>query len=329
MNVLIISNEYPNNNRISNPIIERIIHSTAKNADIGSVRFFPFQNKVKNLFGIRKVVKTDGVDIVHIHFGGLYALIIWFFLLGIKIPKVITFHGTDLHAGELSTTVSILKRIKIRLNRLASLISVIAFDRIGVVTDHLVEFIPKSIYSHSLNKIFVQHLGVDFELFKEKDVTEAQRDLGIPEGKYLLFSDKSNTPIKRRDLAEKIMSYLSTEKYRLLIMSGVRPEMVPDYINASDGILITSDMEGSPNIVREALSLNKRVFSVDVGDVKEQIENLRNSCIISRNPLEAANGIKECLLLPYTDDTRNELRARLDMDVLTKDVVDIYAKLIK
>ena len=58
--------------------------------------------------------------------------------------------------------------------------------------------------------------------------------------------------------------------YNLLAMCGVSPEQVPNYLNSSEAVLITSDIEGSPNIVREALALNKRVFSFDVGDVGKQ-----------------------------------------------------------
>lgn len=40
-------------------------------------------------------------------------------------------------------------------------------------------------------------------------------------------------------------------------MCGVKPDEVPYYINACEFALLTSDEEGSPNIIREVLSLNK------------------------------------------------------------------------
>lgn len=329
MKILIVSNEYTRNNRIGNPIVERIVHSTNNDSRVDCAYFIPFTNKISDLFKIRKRLTVGDIDVFHIHFGGLYALIIFVFIIGIRVPKVITFHGTDLHAGELATTKSLLIRTKIRLSRIASLISILFFDRFGVVSESLIKSIPNRIYNRSKSKLFIQRLGVDYELFKIMNQEDAQRKLGISKGRYFLFSDKSNTPIKRKDIAEAIMSILHDEGYELLTMCGVDPNMVPYYINASDAILLTSDMEGSPNIVREALVLNKRVFSVDVGDVKNQISGLENSCIIPRSPEDAAMLIKERLSIPYKDQTRETLRDNLDSDYLTRKVIDVYEELFK
>ena len=87
----------------------------------------------------------------------------------------------------------------------------------------------------------------------------ALEKLVLDDYNYILFSDISGTPINRRDIAEAIVKKIGGE-YRLLIMSKVKQEMVPVYLNACDFVLLTSDEEGSPNITREALSLNKRVF---------------------------------------------------------------------
>lgn len=65
---------------------------------------------------------------------------------------------------------------------------------------------------------------------------------------------------------------------------------------------------GSPNIIREALFLNKPVFSVNVGDAAKQLERLHNSAIISREPKEAIEQIKLVILRTYTDNTRETLQ---------------------
>ena len=136
----------------------------------------------------------------------------------------------------------------------------------------------------------------------------------------------SNTSIKSRDIAENIVKCLGGN-YSLLIMCGVKPQEVPYYINASDFMLLTSDEEGSPNIIREALSLNKPVFSVQVGDAAKQLGGLQNSAIISREPIEAADTIVSILQKPYYDNTRETLRDRLDFVRVNRIVVDKYLKL--
>lgn len=324
MKVLIISNEYPRQGVSGNPIIGRLCRSIGANPIIENVEFCPFTNKFTDFRKIRVASKSS--DVVHVQFGGLYALLIWVSLIGVKKPKLLTFHGTDIHAKAIKTSKSYLTKLKIWLSQKASFLSIILFDKLGFVSDTLIPYVPDWIQRKCKDKLFIQALGVDYELFVPTPKEESLKKLGIENRKYALFSDISGTPIKRRDIAEAIIENLG-EGYELLIMCKVKPEMVPVYINACDFVLLTSDQEGSPNITREALSLNKRVFSVDVGDVKQQIAGLKNSAIISRDPREAAMTISKCLNVPYTDNTRDALRERIDFFRLANGIVRIYEKL--
>jgi glycosyltransferase involved in cell wall biosynthesis len=47
---------------------------------------------------------------------------------------------------------------------------------------------------------------------------------------------------------------------------------VPYYINSSAAVLLTSEREGSPNIVREALSCGVPVCAFEVGDTRKWLE---------------------------------------------------------
>ncbi len=112
------------------------------------------------------------------------------------------------------------------------------------------------------------------------------------------------------------------------MMCGVKPDQVPVWINACDFVLLTSDEEGSPNIIRESLALNKRVFSVDVGDARRQIEGLHNSAIISRIPEEAAHQICQALSNTYTDNSRETHRDIIDFDIINRHIVDRYERMM-
>lgn len=324
LKILLVSNEYSRPGRMGNPIIYRIQDSLRRCEGVESVVFVPFTNSFKDFRKIRAAAKS--ADVIHVQFGGLYAFLIWLSLIGIRIPKLLTFHGTDIHAKEINSTKSKLLKLKIWLNQKASFCSIFLFDKLGFVTDKLFEYIPAWIMSKARHKMFVQSLGVDYDLFRPVSKEYACKRLGIECRKYILFSDKSNTVLKRRDIAESIVQSLRTE-HRLLIMSGVDPNIVPLYLNACDFVLLTSDEEGSPNIIREALSVNKRVFAVDVGDVRQQLIGLNNSSIISRVPKEAANKIRETLVLDYTDNSRESLRYRLDFSCIAQHLVKTYMSL--
>ncbi len=326
MKILLVSNEYPRFGKTSNPIIGRLKNALESDKRVNHVEFCPFTNKVSDFCRIRN--KAMDADIVHIQFGGLYAFLVWVGLIGMSKPKLLTFHGTDIHAKAIKTTKSYLIKLKILLSQKTSFLSILLFDKLGFVSDTLITYVPKWIQRKCKDKLFIQPLGVDYKLFSPTAKEESLELLGLDDYKYVLFSDISGTPIKRRDIAESIVDKLGGD-YRLLIMSKVKPEMVPVYLNACDFVLLTSDEEGSPNITREALALNKRVFSVDVGDVKQQLEGLNNSVIVSRNPDEAVRVILQKLAEPYTDDTRESLREKIDFEKIGTRIVDIYVNLIR
>ncbi len=325
MRILIVSNEYQRPGKICNPIIGRIIHSLESVKEVDQVDFCPFKNTIKSFYDIRKAAKK--VDVIHIQFGGLYSFLIWFCLVGINKPKLLTFHGTDIHAKEIKTAKSYLVKFKIWLSQKTSFCSIFMFDKLGFVSDTLYPYIPKWIKKKAGDKFFIQPLGVDYCLFQLEDKELACQKLGIPNDKYVLFSDLSHTLLKRRDIASAIIDELG-DGYKLLIMCKVKPDLVPAYINASDFLILTSDEEGSPNITREALSLNKRVFSVDVGDVKQQLDGLENSAIIPRDPRKAAELIRLNLTCPYIDNTRVKLKKRLDFIEIAKGIVGVYQDLL-
>ena len=319
--ILLISNQSPNKDGVGNPIMQRIKRALEENPRVEQVEFFPFSNSIHSLFAIRS--KARMFDIIHVHFGGLYALVIWFFLLGLEKRKFITFHGTDIHAKSLKSAKTIKLRLKIKLNQRASFLCVRLYDKCGMVAKEMMQYVPNTLKVKYEKKFFLQLLGVDYETFVPSIASEAQKQLGLEQGHYVLFSDVANTPIKRRDIAEAIVNNMG-EKYKLLIMCGVKPDVVPLYINAADFVLLTSDEEGSPNIIREALALNKRVYSVEVGDVAKQLKGLSNSLIVSRNVLDAVKAILQNLECAYTDNTRTKQQKVLDFKCINENVIDLY-----
>ncbi len=325
MKILIVSNQFFEDGRVTNPIMSRMRDSLLRDKRVDGVDLMPVGYSFEGLRRIREAAKK--AELVHVHFGGTYALIVWFALLGVKCPKVITFHGTDIHAKAIKTAKSFLRKAKIKLNQYSSFWSISLFDRCGFVAEEMKEYVPGFLSKQLEQKAFIQKLGVDYNVFKIKDKEECQNELGIGKGHYVLFSDISGSSIKRRDIAEAIVNEFG-DKYKMLLMCGVKPDQVPLYINASDFLILTSDEEGSPNIIRECLALNKPVFSVNVGDAAYQLSGLNNSSIIDRDPLRAANEIKDFLSRPYSDNTRESLRIRLDFDSLNKAIIEMYEKIL-
>lgn len=330
MKVLLVTNQLASETVIGNPIVMRIRDSLLADERISKVDICRYDNK--HILSTFKQIRRNAseVDIIHIHFGGLYAILVYFFSLrGQKKPIFITFHGTDIHAKALKTAKSKLERLKIILNQKASFFSINFFDKCGFVAEEMLDYLPNNIKKKFNKKFFIHKLGVNYSTFNIVDKEYAKQQLGLSKDfHYALFSDVSNSNIKRRDIAESIISQMDG-KYQLLSMSGVAPYMVPLYINAAEFVLLTSDEEGSPNIIRESLSLNKPVFSVDVGDAKYQLKGLKNSCIISRDPIDASTTILKRMQEAYLDNTRFVKREILDFVFLNRQVVEMYVECVE
>ncbi|NSW52322.1 MAG: glycosyltransferase [Anaerolineae bacterium] len=89
-----------------------------------------------------------------------------------------------------------------------------------------------------------------------------------------------------------------------LFFYGLTSDAVSAY-QESDVLLLTSDYEGTPNVVLEALSCGLPIVASDVGDVSELVKDGENGFIFSPSDLDTAY---EKLLLLYRDQA---LRARM------------------
>src|SRR5207245_9513601 len=104
--------------------------------------------------------------------------------------------------------------------------------------------------------------------------------------------------IKRLDLARAAVQFAESVcgKIRFVILDGdVSPTLIPSMLNAADCLLVTSDWEGSPYIVKEAIACNLPVVSVDVGGVREQLHKVLPSVIVSRDVSEIGRCITDIL----------------------------------
>jgi glycosyltransferase involved in cell wall biosynthesis len=98
---------------------------------------------------------------------------------------------------------------------------------------------------------------------------------------------------------------------------------MPLYLNASDCLLVCSNSEGSPMIVKEALACNLPIVSVDVGDVKERIKNVSQSKIVSKNYKEIAGVISNIFNSNKRSNGRKNLKFLSEQEVAER-IAKIY-----
>ena len=125
--------------------------------------------------------------------------------------------------------------------------------------------------------------GVDLDLFAPGSTADARRELGWESDAYhVLFPYPPARGVKNHERATRVAEMASRRldgPLRLQTVAGVPHARMPTYMNAADALLLTSDREGSPNAVKEALACNLPVVSTDVGDVRERLDRVEPSAV--------------------------------------------------
>lgn len=125
--------------------------------------------------------------------------------------------------------------------------------------------------------------GVDLDRFTPRPTADARRDLEWEEDAHqILFPYPPERGVKNYGRAARVAEIVSQRfdgPVRLQTVTGVPHKRMPTYMNAADALLVTSNREGSPNAVKEALACNLPVVSTDVGDVRERLEHVEPSAV--------------------------------------------------
>lgn len=167
--------------------------------------------------------------------------------------------------------------------------------------------------------------GVDFDLFRPMDRARARERVGwSQEGKVLAWIGDRRVE-KRVDLAYATGKTLQgmRDDVRLEVVSKVPHERISDYMNAADALLLTSDHEGSPVVIKEAMACNLPIVSTDVGDVAQVIEGVAGCYLSSQDPQEMARQAAKALDLGQRTNGREAI-AHLSTRSEAERIVSLY-----
>ncbi|MCK5879714.1 MAG: glycosyltransferase family 4 protein [Holophagae bacterium] len=176
--------------------------------------------------------------------------------------------------------------------------------------------------------------GVDLSFFNEISRKEAISNLGLDAGiNYAPFVSSIGTvrKQKRYDLFQATLAVLKNKMTDVneLILSGTERHLVPYYFNSASLLLLTSDFEGSPNVVKEALACNIPVVSRDVGNVREMIEGV-SGCFVSASadPVELAGLVRQAMEHKRVQGRNRLQELKLDMESVAGRLKDIYREVL-
>ncbi len=111
----------------------------------------------------------------------------------------------------------------------------------------------------------------------------------------------------------------------LVIANGLPQTQVVQFMNASNALILSSLVEGSPNIVKEAMACNIPVVSTDVGDVSQVIGHTKGCAVCPHDSDALAAALEQ--VLQHTEPTtgRTDI-VHLDRRVVAKQVIAVYEK---
>jgi len=173
--------------------------------------------------------------------------------------------------------------------------------------------------------------GVDLERFRPRPVAEARGLLDLPRGKRLVaWVGEHGRPEKRFDLAEQAMEIVRAHDSDadLVLVSGKPHELVPAYMSACDVLLVTSDAEGSPNVVKEAMASNLPIVSTPVGDVPLVVGDTEGCYLSSQRPVEIAEKLELALAFGRRTNGRERIAART-VDATAEKIIAVYEKALR
>lgn len=232
---------------------------------------------LSSLNRLKKVIHEYKPDIIHAHCGQIGALAV----LQRSVPVITTFHGSDVNNHRMRP-----------ISSFASMFSACSF----FVSNKL-----KNTLRIKGKDCQVIPCGVDDEIFYPMDKVDCKRQLGLnPTRDYILFASDFNNSIKNPSLARAVASHFP--EVDLLEIKGRSRKEVALLINGAELVLMTSHSEGSPQIIKEAIACGQRIVTVEVGDVREQLEGIPGCRICPHEEsqlVEAVRNILEIERVPY------------------------------
>ena len=249
---------------------------------------------------IQKQVLTRRYDLVHAHyvFAGVVAR------SQFRFPVVLTHHGDEAFYSWQAPLCRLMSRL---------------VDKTIVVSQQIRESI-------GMQSTTVIPCGVDLEMFKPMDKLLTRKQLGLPADKRLvLFVGDYTKSLKRFDITQDAVARLKAMDIdvELVVAYKQKYERIPLFMNACDVMVLPSEREGSPQVVKEAMACNLPVVSADVGDVRDVLAGVEGCYLSPRDPTSIAERL--ALVLRRHDRTNGREKVRpYELGAIARRIIKVY-----
>ncbi|HPH47853.1 MAG TPA: glycosyltransferase [Chryseolinea sp.] len=290
------------------------------------VDYFPVIGKgivgyLKAGLQLREELKHKQYDVIHGHF----TLSGWAAVLGSrKTPVVLSLMGSDAYGEYVGEN------------------KVIFTSRYLTLLTYMIQPFVKGIISKSANiekyvfqksKSYIIPNGIDAKKFHPVKGGFRNELNFNSKKKQVLFLGSKKSVRKNISLVQNAMQYLNSDEVELINPYPVSHSEVPKYLNSANVIAVCSYMEGSPNVVKEAMACNCPIVATAIGDVEWVLGDTPGCYLSSFDPKEYAEKLK--LALQFSEihgRTKGEERLKelgLDSETIASRVVEVYKMAIQ
>ena len=309
MKILVVTHMYPTREHPENGIFvqQQVVSLQREGVDVDVLHVDVKKSKWLYLWSfvpLQRQVLTHRYDLVHAHyvFAGVVAR------SQFRFPVVLTHHGDEAFYGWQAPLCRLMSRL---------------VDKTIVVSEQIKESI-------GLERSAVIPCGVDFDMFKPMDKRWAREQAGLPADKKLvLFVGDYTKRLKRFDIVKDAVALVKARgmDVDLVVAYKERYEKVPLYMNACDVLVLPSEREGSPQVVKEAMACNLPVVSADVGEVPDILAGVEGCHISPRDPTSIAERL--ALILERCDRTNGrEKTRRYELSSIARRIVKVYEDIV-
>jgi glycosyltransferase involved in cell wall biosynthesis len=277
---------------------------------------------------LRDLVHNRGIDLIHAHDYKTNLL-----ALGLsrscRIPALSTAHGWTGHSPRERFIYYPLDKRMLTL-----------FPRVVAVSSEIASELAR--HGAKARRVTVVLNAIDHRQFKRDStrVAEARAAFGLRDGEFAIGAVGRLEPQKRFDLLlESFAAYhcerpkarliiagdgslrtaLETQRVRLGLADACRlvghlTDVVPIHL-ALDLFVQSSDYEGTPNSVLEAMAMETPIVATDAGGTAELVHDGEHGRIVTRNDREALTGAIRVAVDDATATTRMVANARRRVEV--------------
>lgn len=264
-----------------------------------------------NVRHIRRYIKTHDFDIIHAHYS-LCGLVAVLALTG--KPIVCSFMGNDI-LGEYNQKGKL---------KYSSVYLIVISLLIQPFLKHVIcksENISKMVFFSTFSII---PNGVDVSIFKPMIPSCRSSE------KTILFLGDPESVNKNIRLLYDALKLLPNNHIKVLTPYPVDHDSLPMYFNEADVFVLCSIVEGSPNVVKEAMACNCPIVATDVGNVKWLLGEVDQHYVVKHNPMDMAEKIKLVLENGKRSNGRSRLiELQLDSQSVANKIIDVYKKSLK